>query len=165
MVVFLAVDFKLFKAQMFHYGPQSSFCTLLLGDLWCRILTQQQSMTVHALAHTHSDLLLGACVPAGEHSRPCRRDSCAGPSRPRPPSERCAARGPSSSPCRVCGRARCARSWSKAAPPRCHRTARPARRGSRYLFRTVVQDKPEIYWNCWMKEDRQPPIRRFQISF
>lgn len=87
---------------------------------------------VHAHTHTHSHTL-GAGVPAGEHSRPCRRDSCAGPSRPRPPSGRCAARGPSSSPCRVCGRARCARSWSRAAPPRCRHTARPASEGKEIL--------------------------------
>lgn len=103
-------------------------------------------MTVHALAHAHTDLVLGACIPAGEHSRPCRRDSCAGPSRPRPPSERCAARGPSGSPCRVCGLARCVRSWSKAAPRRCHRTARPASRGRSFSSRAVVQDKPAIDW-------------------
>lgn len=70
-----------------------------------------------------------AYVPAAEHSRPCRRDSCAGPSRPRPPAGRCGARGPSGSPCRVCGRARCVRSWSRAAPPRCRHTAKPASRG------------------------------------
>lgn len=66
------------------------------------------------------------CLPAVGHSRPCRRDSCTGPSRRQPPSERCGGRGPSGSLCRVCGHAQCVQSWSRAGPPRSLHTATPS---------------------------------------
>lgn len=65
------------------------------------------------------------CLPVVEHSRPCRRDSCTGPSRPQPPAEHYDARGLSDSLCRVCGHARCVQSSNRAGPPRCHHTATP----------------------------------------
>lgn len=133
-VLLLPIDQKqrsTFQVQMFHEWA-SIVALLIVARRSCNadMDHKQQSTPTHARTDTPptglAALTLCANVPAAERSRPCRRDSCAGPSRPQPPAERCDARGPSSSLCRACERARCVQSWSRAAPPRCRHTAKPA---------------------------------------
>lgn len=125
----------------------NAFCVLTNSHDWHHILTHTKCSTMLLLLASKTRCLLlihesfstrdnyhilesltiwvYPFLPVKEYSRPCRRDSCTGPSTPQPPSERYDAHGLSDSVCRVCGHARCVQSWSRARPPRCPRTAIP----------------------------------------